>query len=347
MFPTLSKDILNITLSYTNLEDLYTCFLTHDRSGTSNIKIPYNLLHHKLTLKQINTLSKFPQIILKSIYIFEPRYTTSKPTTTLSFNPNLKNLCHIKIRGTFTDINALNICSNLRTLDLSDCADLTSLPSFLSKLKILNISNCYSITNLTPLSSSPKLHTLYMNNCNAITDLTPVSSSSSSSLPKLRTLDISRCKKITIVPPLNIQKLITTGYPNCQNVFSSKHLKFLSIFDYDGPFPTTLSNPNPSLQHLTIFNCTQLTDLNFLTFLPHLQILNISSCSNITQLNPISSCTYLHTLSMNACTSIKDLTPISSCIHLISLDTSGIPITNLIPLSPLLKLQTLNVSKTL
>ena len=88
---------------------------------------------------------------------------------------------------------------NLRTLDLTLCRDLKTLPNTIGNLKeltTLNLYDCYRLENLPELGNLSKLTTLDLRRCYGLTQLPE----SIGKLSALTTLELSYCAALTHLP---------------------------------------------------------------------------------------------------------------------------------------------------
>ena len=106
-----------------------------------------------------------------------------------------------------TDITALGSCCSLHTLDLSPCTNLTNISALrnCSSLGSLTLLNCRKLTDITALRNCSSLDSLCMRNCDLLTDITAIGS-----CRNLDSLDLSDCSQLVDI----------TAIGSCRNLAS-------------------------------------------------------------------------------------------------------------------------------
>ncbi|XP_061999274.1 disease resistance protein RPS6-like [Rosa rugosa] len=155
----------------------------------------------------------------------------------------------------------------LRGLDIVDCLQLSSLPSWLeycTSLQNLSIRNCDKLTSIS-LHSLPSLGKLSIKYCESLESVSTVQGFTS-----LRQFIIEGCERLTclLIGQEAFPKLKSLNISMCGS------LRYLS----DG------LQSHVSLEKLMISYCRNLQTIPSLSNLTSLQMLNISNCSGLTSL---------------------------------------------------------------
>lgn len=188
---TISKDVLNIILSYVQSEDLPSFFLIHDISF--NIKFKYDAQHTHLTFKKVDTFLNFTNVVLIGIYgPLPPSHNISLQNVLyLNIIKNIKSkrynniynlvvMCpNVKII-TFTNINFHTIMSKLnmrthsiinsRTIIFNKCYNIwkwlnSSICKNLKVIKIINYNTMHTNLVFFAISQYSYLKQLIFENC--------------------------------------------------------------------------------------------------------------------------------------------------------------------------------------
>jgi hypothetical protein len=177
---------------------------------------------------------------------------------------------------TITDLTALRMLSNVRTLRLNNCRAVSVIGleplQHLTRLRSLELAGIHSVTNdcLRSLSTLVSLHHLDLSECECITDC---GISALATLTELRHLTVYGCMNLTD------QSLDTFGRRLGQlrhlDVADCRRLSDAGLWSLDGL---------GFLQHLDVSGCTALTDgaMEPLANLKALTSLNLSHCPRVT-----------------------------------------------------------------
>ena len=133
---------------------------------------------------------------ISSLYSLETLHFARCGVTSLSALVGLSSIKSLNLSQCrdITDLTPLRHLSNIQHLSFSDCSRITDLThvSHLSKLQLLQMRNCLGIDDLSPLGSLSLLTTLHCSGCLGISDLSP--------LAKLRNLEHINCRDCPLIP---------------------------------------------------------------------------------------------------------------------------------------------------
>jgi Leucine-rich repeat (LRR) protein len=315
-----------------------------------------------MTMEEMYPGYKEPEIIPNPIED-DLRDFIDKPTGQLT-SADFKDIKTLDFKEKkLTDIEGLELCTDLEELDLSLCyLDDISQLSNLTKLKILNLT-ASKIKDIKQLENLVNLEELNLWQ-NQLTDISPLLN-----LPKLKKLNLSNNKSVDFTPLSKLTSLIDLKLTD-NSIFQLpllsdlKNLKSLNLLNNDLYKDDFIDDLPVSIENLELWsnNLRELhgldrlknlktlglhdndfRDIGFLKDLKSLEKLDISSNKKLVDLTPLSSLTGLKNLNISELY-IDDLSYIKELVNLEVLDVSHIndtpkKISDLRPISNLHKLQ--------
>ena len=118
----------------------------------------------------------------------------------------------------------VSVLTQLQTLDLSGCSQLTSLPDLSVPLRLNMLGLCEQLVSLIDLSALTQLRTLHFMECTQLASLPDLSA-----LTQLQTLLIVRCSQLTSLPDLSaLTQLQTLTIADCKQLTSLPDLSALT-----------------------------------------------------------------------------------------------------------------------
>ena len=226
--------------------------------------LPYS---QRAKLKDICSLSGLIQLRISGESMKFPIYGSSL-NKLIDFKAQFRNLVELP------DVGDLK---SLRSLDLTGCFKLRTLPNSLVQLTnliSLNLTNCQPLTNLPALDSLPRLEILNLSGC--VNVELPSSFARDGGFPNLIELSLVGYQKANMFLSLepgampNLTRLVLTGWDQLKSMPQNfQHLKKLRRLELD------------SCQHLQ-----SLDDSLDLYSLSSLEELNVSNCRSLSALPP-------------------------------------------------------------
>ncbi|CAN6446214.1 unnamed protein product [Victoria cruziana] len=200
----------------------------------------------------------------------------------------------------------------LKRLHVCSCESLTKSPHFtsnLTDLQELDFSYCVKMTEVDPSIQRLKALTrLNLSNCKLLKELPE----SICLLLHLEELNVSECKSLASLPNSlgdlnNLRRLLLSGTAVKElpdSIFSLKQLSFLSVdLCRDLKFLPQLP---PSLVTLSAEFCTEMVQINGVSFSEGLQELKLTGCGKLVDIPSIKQSTGLRELMLEGCRSLGD-----------------------------------------
>ena len=195
-------------------------------------------------------------------------------------------------------LNSINLsgCTSLETLTINNCLSLTTIDfTDLTAIKTIDLGGCQNVSGALNLSGKTALTTITIGG----TKVTSLNVSGSSSVTDVNAL---ACSQLSSVIGINDCTSLTTLM-----------LKGTAITSLD------LNSQNPSLQSLSVENCTSLT---------YLDLMRSSESTTFNSL-AVTGCTALKTLNLYNCKGITTLdTTILTALEELNLTYSGVATVN-------------------
>ncbi len=133
-----------------------------------------------------------------------------------------------------TEVPSLANLTHLQSLDLTGCTHLTEVPSLdsLTRLQTLNINQCFGLTQMPSLDRLTELQTLNIMYCAGLTEVPSLDN-----LTKLKSLCISTCTGLTELPSLDrLTELQSLGLIDCP-IVDFEQLEKLTVLHEAGKLP--------------------------------------------------------------------------------------------------------------
>ena len=203
--------------------------------------------------------------------------------------------------------------TSLSTLQLQDCAALTSLPLPITTLSSMQVYGCKEIQNLDGLEQCTELTALQLGGCSKVSQIPELE------LPKLKTLTLSWFQNLDSFPNLSslssLESLKLSGQSSINDIQGLGDLRKLKVLD--------LSRCNAlksiddihtlkELTHLSLRGCRSIKAVDGLNKLSKLTHLNISHCSSLYEISAIGLLPALEHLDLSYCRNIHRLPRIRS-----------------------------------
>jgi internalin A len=231
-------------------------------------------------------------------------------------------------------------------LDLSNLGELRRIPDLgdlPNRLTSLNLTRCWGIRNFDGLRDLTKLEKLDYSFYRH-TDLEPLRPLTS--LKALRLFKAVGLKNLEALDSLtNLTSLnIRWSSPDDLSPLSrSTKLKWLDL----SRLPVknlSFVVPLTQLEHLNLYWCEDLSNIEHLAALTNLEELVLSRCKKVESIAVLSRLKNLRALYLWGCTQITDIAALRMLSELVTLNIAGLPIDSLTPLTHLSKLSELNAS---
>ncbi|PKI35501.1 hypothetical protein CRG98_044124 [Punica granatum] len=184
----------------------------------------------------------------------------------------------------------------LKDLDIVGCYRLKSLPILPSSLLALKIQSCGSLERLPDLSNLKNLSELSVSDCRKLSEIEGLDN-----LPSLKDLDTSGCLLTRLDCLHNLKRLCING---CW-------------------WLTHLPKLPPSLEVLSLKDCSQLSEIEVVAELKSLQKLDISDCRSLMKLPNLSKLKRLERFDMSNCERITEIPGLEELSNLRELNTLG------------------------
>ncbi|KAL0220260.1 hypothetical protein RCL1_000115 [Eukaryota sp. TZLM3-RCL] len=322
----------------------------------------------------LNNLIKLSTLDLRETLL--PREHQNEFTNSYDIN-NLISSCKYGVDLDFSycngivDISLYSHCARLKSLNLCGryVENITEISLF-SNLETLHLSNvkqgyydyAFRITDISFLSSCIKIRSLSLDG-SEVADLSPLSL-----LVELESLSLRGSSVLDLWPLLNLTKLSTLDVRG--TVLPRKHQRELTnsseiktlVISFEHGFDLDFSYCNGTVDLFLYSHCLRLKSLNLsrkivenfseiskFTNLETLDLSNVKLPGNnqITDISFLSSCIKLKSLFFDG-SKVTDLSPLSlaSFKNLVNLSLANNNITDITPLSSLLKLERLSLYNT-
>jgi hypothetical protein len=196
-----------------------------------------------------------------------------------------------------SSLDGLQYLTNLTTLDLSDCGQVSDLSPLatLTQLTALDLSSCEQVSDLSPLGKLTQLAWLHLSGCKQVSNLSPLGK-----LTQLTDLDLSGCKQVSDLSPLGkLTRLTGLDLRGCEQVNDLSPLATLT-----------------QMAALDLSSCGQVSDLSPLATLTQLSSLSLSGCGRVSDLSPLATLTRLSQLDLSHCVGVSDLSPLKELKYL-------------------------------
>ncbi len=261
-----------------SLENL-SLFLNNNRDCLYSLELSTKEVRDAELTELLNHCFNLQHLLIKSIHI------TSESLVQISHLTNLRTL-NLSGCKQVTDIPPLTTLTELRSIDLSWCSKLTNLPELntLTRLEILNLCWCRDLKTLPELNALVNLLTLNLSRCTSLTELPNISR-----LVNLVNLNLEWCKDLKTLPELiTLTKLEVLLLNQCTGLLLLPDLSTLT-----------------RLHTLNLAFCRELIQFPELHRLTNLEVLNLNCCLRVCTIPDLGAPAKLKTLNLSNCPNLS------------------------------------------
>ena len=238
------------------------------------------------------------------------------------------------------------IDSGATDLDLTDLGGLRKLPDLgdLSDTLIsLNLTRCTGIRNFDEFSKLRKLEKLDYSFYQGA-DLEPLRKLTAlKELILYKAVGLKNLEALDSFPNLSKLSIRWSSPPDLSPLSRSIKLRWLDLSRL-GMTDLAFLAPLAQLEHLNLYWCEDLSNIEQLTALSNLDELVLSRCKKLKSVTVLAGLKELKALYLSGCTEIGDLNPLRTLSKISTLSIAALPLESLAPLAHLSKLSALDVA---
>ena len=229
------------------------------------------------------------------------------------------------IAGEINDYVCLSKLKKLVHLGISNCKNISSLPSFgFREIESFELDEGEILTDISALSDSPGIKSLVLNNCPRLTDISVIEKFDN--LYHLNLYGLSGLSDLTSA--IRQQELLSLNLGKCNNITD-----------------LSLIQPLKCLQELQLEEWNHFSVSQPLELMPALRIFSAPNSSDLKDLSWLKNQSKLKDINLLGCENLEDISELSSMEELVALKIDSIKIKNFAPLSMLESLEYLEMEK--